>query len=261
MSDDVRRAADLLAESRHAIALVGAGMSKESGIPTFRGEGGLWTRFGEPPMNQYQRFLADPRAWWLQRLEDQRRPSEFSDAINRARPNPGHHALAEMERIGVLKHVITQNVDNLHREAGSTEITEIHGNRTMLRCVACGRREPGRPFSDDEVPPLCPACGGVIKSDTVMFGEPIPVEALVTCEQQARRSDLVLVIGTSGVVYPAADYPMQVLAHGGRLVEVNVDDTPFTPYAAVVLRGPSGVVLPQVVEALRERLPEPPRHQ
>jgi NAD-dependent deacetylase len=251
MDEAVYQAAQLLLGAHHAVALVGAGLSRESGIPTFRGEGGLWTRFGEPPMNQYQRFLADPRAWWLQRLEEGQRPSEFAEAIQRARPNPGHYALAELERLGLLKHVITQNVDNLHFEAGSVNVTEIHGNRTKLRCVACGQRQPVRAFTPEEVPPRCPACGGLVKSDTVMFGEPIPPEALAECERQTRLCDVMLVVGTSGTVYPAADYPVRVLMQGGTLIESNVDDTPFTPHAAVVLRGPSGVLLPQVVEAVK----------
>lgn len=254
MSDPVVTAAQMLAGARHAVALVGAGLSKESGIPTFRGEGGLWTRFGEPPMNGYQRFMADPREWWLQRLDERSRPSELADAIAAAAPNPGHLALAELERIGVLKHIITQNIDNLHQIAGSTAITEIHGNRTKLRCLGCARRESMREFTPDEVPPSCPECGGLMKSDTVMFGEPIPPDALEECNRQARRCDVILVIGTSGVVYPAADYPVQVLRRGGVLIESNVDETPFTPYASAVLRGPSGVLLPEVVEAVRATL-------
>jgi NAD-dependent deacetylase len=253
VDDEIRRAAELLARADHAVALVGAGLSRESGIPTFRGEGGLWTRFGEPPMNQFQQFLEDPRGWWLRRLEERARPSEFTDAIARARPNPGHLALAELERMGVLKHVITQNVDNLHQEAGSVAVTEIHGNRTRMRCLECGRREPVREFAAEEVPPRCAACGGLVKSDTVMFGEPIPPEALAECYRQAGRCDVMLVVGTSGVVYPAADLPIQVLRRGGALIESNVDETPFTPHAAVVLRGPSGELLPRLVAALQAR--------
>lgn len=254
MADPLNLAAELLARARHAVALVGAGLSKESGIPTFRGEGGLWTRFGEPPMNGFQRFMADPKAWWLERIEERSRPSELADAIAAAQPNPGHLALADLERMGVLKHIITQNIDNLHQMAGSTAITEIHGNRTKLRCIACGHREPARAFTPDEVPPSCVLCGGLVKSDTVMFGEPIPADALEECNRQARACDVMLVIGTSGVVYPAADYPVQVLRRGGVLIESNVDETPFTPYATAVLRGPSGVLLPQLVELVARAL-------
>ncbi|MBI2761894.1 MAG: hypothetical protein HYX51_10780 [Chloroflexi bacterium] len=250
MDESIQRAAAVLAGARYVVALVGAGLSRESGIPTFRGEGGLWTRFGEPPMNQYQRFMADPREWWLKRIEERRTPSEFSDAIERAQPNPGHLALAELERMAVLRHIITQNVDNLHQIAGSTAVTEIHGNRTMLRCIGCGGRQPWREPGDTELPPACPRCGNLVKSDTVMFGEPIPPAALTECSRQAASADVMLVIGTSGTVYPAADYPMQVLSRGGSLIEFNVDETPFTPYCAAVLRGPSGELLPQVVRAL-----------
>lgn len=253
MGDDaaLRRAAGLIVAARYCTALVGAGISKESGIPTFRGEGGLWTRLGEPPMDGYQRFLADPRAWWLERLAQQRNPPEFAQAIDAARPNPGHEALAELERLGYLKHLITQNVDNLHIEAGSRALTEIHGNRRKLRCIVCGRRGPTRAFTEEEVPPRCEDCGGIVKSDTVMFGEPIPRLFLDACIEHTDRSDLMLVIGTSATVYPAADFPMQVLRRGGAIIEVNVDETPFTPYAAVSLRGPSGVLLPRLVEAVK----------
>ena len=258
MDEAIRAAAELLDAANHVVALVGAGLSKESGIPTFRGEGGLWTRFGEPPMNQYQRFQADPVAWWQQRLAERRQPTEFTRAIEDARPNPGHFALATLENLGVLKHIITQNVDNLHQQAGSERVTEIHGNRTMLRCLGCGRREPMREVQEHELPLVCDSCGELVKSDTVMFGEPIPQKALAECNRQARMCDLMLVLGTSGTVYPAAGYPEQVLMQGGALIECNVDDTPFTRYAAVVLRGPTGELLPRAVEALqRLRAGEP----
>jgi NAD-dependent deacetylase len=246
----VREAARLIAAARYCTALVGAGISKESGIPTFRGEGGLWTRQGEPPMNGYQLFLQDPRGWWLERLGQQRTPPDFARAIADARPNPGHHALVALERRGLLQHTITQNVDSLHVDAGSERLTEIHGNRRKLRCIRCGRRGPTRDFAEDDVPPMCDACGGIVKSDTVMFGEPIPRPFLDACFEHTARSDLMLVIGTSAVVYPAADFPLQVLRAGGAIIEVNVEETPFSRYAAVVLRGPSGELLPRVVEAL-----------
>lgn len=250
--EQIAVAARLLAGATHAIALVGAGMSRESGIPTFRGEGGLWTRFGEPPMNQYERFLRDPRAWWLDRLEERRNPPEFAAAIAAARPNPGHVALAELERMGMLRHTITQNVDNLQREVGQESLTEIHGNRTMLRCIECDRRSPWpESVTEENVPLLCAVCHGVLKSDTVMFGEPIPPAAMRTCEQQAALADVVMTIGTSATVYPAAEYPLRVLRRGGSLIDCNPEETPYTPYAAAVLRGPSGELLPQLVAAVR----------
>ena len=252
-------AARIVAESSYVIALVGAGMSKESGIPTFRGGDGLWDKHGEPPMDGYQRFLADPTKWWADRLAEQEKMGEFTNAIEAARPNAGHYALADMEREGIVKHVITQNIDNLHQLAGSTAITEIHGNRTKQRCIACSRRWRREDFPStslraglsDEMPPRCPDCGGLVKGDTVMFGEPIPPDALESCYQQAQLADAVLLIGTSAVVYPAAEYPAIVHRHGGRLIEINPQATPYSDVCAAVLRAPSGEALPALLERVQ----------
>ena len=256
------RAADLLAASKHAVALVGAGMSKESGIPTFRGEGGLWTIRGEPPLNQYDSFREDPGRWWERRLEQQAEGDDFSAALDAAGPNPGHVALAELEQLGVLGHVITQNVDDLHRQAGQQSLTEIHGNRHWMRCVACEARWPRAEFPVDtaHLPPRCaqPGCDGVVKGDGVMFGEPIPPSALLRCQEETARADLFMSIGTSAVVYPAAQYPMMAVQRGLTLVEVNPEPTPLTDLAAVVLRAPSGEALPLLVDAVRERLGRTP---
>jgi len=147
----LERAAAALAGARYAVALVGAGISVESGIPPFRGAGGLWTKRGEPPMDGYQRFIADPATAWREMLERRQGDDEFAHAIRDAAPNPAHFALARLEELGVLKHTITQNIDNLHFVAGSVAVTEIHGNRTKVRCIDCGGRWPfesGRPVAD-----------------------------------------------------------------------------------------------------------------
>jgi len=255
--DAIARAADLLARARYAVVLAGAGMSKESGIPTFRGEGGLWTRFGEPPMNQYESFATDPRRWWQRRLEEAQQPNEFGSALEAARPNPGHVALAELEALGVVRHLITQNVDDLHRQAGQRSITEIHGNRHWMRCTSCGARWPRETIAIDaeRLPPLCVEanCRGVVKSDTVMFGEPIPFDALRTCELETARTDLFLTIGTSAVVYPAAQYPIDAWRRGVPLIEVNPEETPLSPIATAVIRAASGAALPRLVEEVRVR--------
>ncbi len=254
--DQLEQAAQVVAESSYLIALVGAGLSKESGIPTFRGGDGLWDKHGEPPMDGYQRFLADPAAWWAERLSQQQRGGELARAIEGAKPNPGHFALAQMERLGYLKHIITQNIDNLHQEAGSAAITEIHGNRTKMRCIGCGRRWKREEFVTDEVPPRCPDCGDLVKGDTVMFGEPIPKDALESCYREAQRADAVLLIGTSAVVYPAAEFPVIVYRSGGKLVEVNPQETPLSDLCSAVLRAPSGQALPKLLERVRELAPE-----
>jgi NAD-dependent deacetylase len=268
-------AARTLTAARYVVALVGAGISVESGIRPFRGNGGLWTEKGEPPMDGYQRFMRDPAQGWRDMLERRAANDEFSRTLAEAQPNDGHRAMAELERMGVLKHTITQNIDNLHFAAGNVSVTEIHGNRTRVRCIDCGARWPWDEFlaraadarshstdtSDANVaevggvmlrmPPECPLCAGMVKSDTVMFGEPIPREFLRECQEQTDRADCMLIVGTSAAVVPAAYFPQMVLEAGGALVEVNTEDTPFTPHAAASLRGPSGVLLPQLVDAVR----------
>ena len=244
-------AAQIVAGSSYLIALVGAGLSKESGIPTFRGGDGLWDTHGAPPLDGYQRFLADPAGWWAQRLAEQETTSEFTRAIEEARPNPGHLAMAELERLGYLKHIITQNIDNLHQEAGSEAVTEIHGNRTKMRCIGCSRRWKREEFHSEDVPPRCPQCGELVKSDTVMFGEPIPRDALESCYAEAQRTDAVLLIGTSAVVYPAAEFPVIAYRRGARLIEVNPQATPLTDVCSAVLRAASGEALPALLERVR----------
>ena len=250
------QAAALIAGARHAVVLAGAGMSKESGIPTFRGDGGLWTVRGEPPLNQYETFSMDPRRWWERRLEQERNADEFAAAIEAAEPNAGHIALAQLEEMGAVAHVISQNIDNLHRRAGQRALTEIHGNRMWMRCVSCETRWPRAEFPVDPeaLPPRCalPGCGGIVKGDTVMFGEPIPPSALQRCALETAQADLFLSVGTSAVVYPAAQYPISAAQRGVPLIEINPEPTPLTPLAAVALRGASGEILPALVEAVRD---------
>jgi NAD-dependent deacetylase len=248
-------AANLLASSTHTVVLAGAGMSKESGIPTFRGEGGRWTINGEPPLNQYDTFSQDPGLWWQRRLE-QGRSDAFAQALEQSEPNDGHRALAELEDIGIVSHLITQNIDDLHRRAGQTSIIEIHGNRYWLRCISCERRWPCQEYIIDEtaLPPTCDHCSGVIKSDTVMFGEPIPSTALRRSSDETAQADLFMTIGTSALVYPAAQYPIEALQRGLPLIEINPEPTPLTELATVAIPGPSGQVLPALVELVRKRL-------
>ena len=253
----LERAAALLADSTHTVVLAGAGMSKESGIPTFRGEGGLWTTHGEPPMNQYDGFRTDPKRWWERRLEAAAGGDQFGAAVGAAEPNAGHYALVELERLGAVRHVITQNVDDLHRLAGQQSLTEIHGNRLWLRCVVCQARWAADAFTidPDRLPPRCArvGCDGAVKGDTVMFGEPIPPSALQRCAEETARADLFMCIGTSAVVYPAAQYPIEAAQRGVPLIEVNPEPTPLSRLATEVLRGASGEALPRLAESVRVR--------
>lgn len=255
MGDDERaieRAADLIGASNHAVALVGAGLSAESGIPTFRGAGGLWTRVGEPSMNGYEQFLHDPIRWWEHQLSPDADPArtEFREAIDRAAPNAGHYALVSMEQLGVLKMTITQNVGNLHVRAGAARLVEIHGNRTKVRCLGCEARWPREAFDYEDLPPLCPECGSLVKGDTVMFGEPIPPSVIDMCFRESAACDCMIVCGTSATVFPAASFPRMVKENGGTLIEVNPNPTPLSDMADVTLRGPTGELLPEVVKRL-----------
>ena len=251
MDSELDAAARCLVQARYVIALTGAGLSVESGIPPFRGPGGLWTKHGEPPMNGYQRFLADPKKAWEDRLNPSGPMRELWDALARAEPNAGHHALVDLEDMDVLRATITQNVDNLHRLAGCRRLLEIHGNATLIRCVRCVAR-----FERDEIdyvtlPPACPRCRGILKSDTVSFGEPIPADVLSACSEQASRADCMIVAGTSATVYPAASFPIAIAERGGDLIEVNPYPSELTSMCRFALPGPAGDVLPLLVERVR----------
>ncbi len=246
----IRTAANLLRRSHHAVALTGAGLSAESGIPTYRGTGGVWTRFGEPTIDGWDLFCSNPEEWWELALEHRVGGSEFSEAIDRAVPNAGHYAMAELEQMGRLAHVITQNIDNLQNVAGSRHITEIHGNRAKARCMTCGLRFRLESVSIKVLPPHCPECGGILKNDVVMFGEPIPQDALDVCYRQTLQADLFLTVGTSAVVYPAAEFPIMAKRRGHPLIEINPEETGLSEIADVIIRAPAGEAIPALVELL-----------
>lgn len=246
----VRSAATLIKGSRYITALTGAGVSVESGIRPFRGLGGLWTERGEPSMDGYRRFEADPKRYWEEMLSPERKGA-FKESMQSAKPNIGHYAFAELEAMGILKSLITQNIDNLHNEAGSKNVHEIHGNRHKLRCIRCEARFQWKGFDISTLPPRCPKCGGVVKDDVVMFGEPIPRGVLASCQTEAARCDCMIVAGTSAVVYPAAGLPLTVKEGGGVIIEVNPLKSELSEISDAVIRTASGEALPALVEALR----------
>ena len=174
----------------------------------------------------------------------------MKQAVDRAAPNAGHLALVELERRGVLRWVITQNVDNLHAEAGSRALLEIHGNRTRLRCLECGLRFSRDDFDLTKVPPACSECGGVLKLDTVMFGEPIPPDVLDSCREAAETADCMLLVGTSGTVNPAARLPLVAKERGAMLIEVNPESTPLTQWCDIALSGPADAILPELLRSI-----------
>lgn len=250
LDTEIAHAAGIVGAADHVVALTGAGLSVESGIPPFRGPGGLWTKYGEPPMDGYQRFLRDPKQAWKERLE----PSApwaraLSETLAAAKPNAAHHALAELERSGACAAVITQNIDDLHRQAGAQNLLEIHGNHNLMRCTGCNARFTAAEITVDPeaLPPLCPACNGIVKDDTVHFGEPIPPDVLRGCFETVDACDCMLVAGTSAMVYPAAEFPHEVIRRGGTLIEVNPEATDLTPSCALSLRGPGGAILERLL--------------
>jgi NAD-dependent deacetylase len=216
----IRAAATLIRSARYLTAFTGAGISVESGIPPFRGEGGLWSTY-DPRMLELDYFLAHPEKAWPVIREI------FYDNFGQAGPNAAHVALARLESAGQLKCLITQNIDNLHYRAGSRNIVEFHGNSRLLLCLECGARVEARPELLNTLPPRC-ACGGLYKPDFIFFGEGIPPEAYQRSEQEAGRTDLMLVVGSTGEVYPAALVPRWAHEAGAKIIEVNPDVSEFT---------------------------------
>ena len=250
----IQEAATLVRSARSVVALSGAGLSAGSGIPTYRGAGGLWTQHGTPPLLSYQEFARDPEGWWRARLAAEDDPShpvfQMKQAVDQAVPNAGHLALADMERRGILRCVITQNVDNLHVEAGSRALLEIHGNRTRLRCLGCGLRFHRDAFDLSDIPPTCGECQGVLKLDTVMFGEAIPPDVLRACMDAAESCDCMLLVGTSGTVNPAARLPLMAQERGASLIEINPEPTTLTPWCDLVLNETADRVLPELLRSI-----------
>lgn len=237
------RAAELIARARRGVALTGAGISAESGIPTFRGEGGLWTKYDPVKVATLETFLADPTPYWTT-------ARERGPAVMAARPNAGHRALAELESAGHLTAVVTQNTDGLHQDAGSARVIELHGSGRTVRCLDCGviesRSEVQKRLAD-ELPPRCAACGGGhMKPTVVFFGEAMPADATAEAFALARDADLMLVVGSSLVVFPAAEIPLVAARAGVPIVLVNAEPTPYDELAAVVIHGRSGEVLPEL---------------
>ena len=246
----IEEAAKLLVRSRFAIAFTGAGISAESGVPTFRGFNGLWKKYRPEELATPEAFWKNPRLVW-----------EFymwrMNLIRKAKPNDAHYALAELERMGILKAVITQNVDDLHREAGTKNLIELHGNIFRVKCTSCSYREylkeSGRvdDFLQEKDVPKCPNCGSLLRPDVVWFGEALPEDTLDKAFRLAERGQVCIVIGTSGIVYPAAYIPQIVKERGGTIIEINVEKSGITPIADIFLRGKAGEVMDKIVRLIK----------
>lgn len=231
-----------LRSARHVAVLTGAGVSAESGVPTFRdAQTGLWARYGPLELASPEAFARDPRLVW--EWYAWRRT-----LVARAQPNPAYTALVALARRVPDLTLITQNVDNLHQAAGSAEVLELHRNLERTKCSREGTLVPE--WADTgEVPPRCPACGAPLRPDVVWFGESLPAAPLFAAVSAARKCDLFFSVGTSALVQPAASLSLEALQHGAAVVEINPEATPLTPLATFVLRGTAGQMLPALVAA------------
>jgi NAD-dependent deacetylase len=250
----VDKVAALILESSRVVVFTGAGISTESGIPDFRSPGGIWTKF-DPDDFTIQKFMSSEktrRMQWQMLAE--------GGLLKDAEPNQAHHAVAELEKLGKLTCVITQNIDNLHQKAGSSpdKVFELHGNMKFVRCMSCNKRFPVddilQRLNKEEIPD-CQFCRGILKPDAVFFGESLPQQVLNDAIQHARHCDLFIVIGSTLVVYPAAYMPMYAVESGAKLVIINLSPTPMDATAAALITASAGEAMGKIVEKVRSKLP------
>ncbi|MBN1278044.1 MAG: NAD-dependent deacylase [Deltaproteobacteria bacterium] len=243
MKNLIDQVADIITTSKLTIALTGAGISAESGIPDFRSAEGLWSKFDPNEYASIASFMSDPEKVWLMLRE-------MDDLVSSARPNKAHLGMSELEKLGYLHCIITQNIDNLHQSGGSKNVIEYHGNSSTLSCMWCGRR-----FRSDEkrneYPPRC-ECGRILKPDVVFFGEAIPEKALNKSFMLASSAQALILIGTSAVVSPANTIPGITKRNGGKIIEINKEKTHLTDSITdVFLQGSAGNIVSEIVEAVK----------
>ena len=254
MNTIINQLAKLIIDSERIVVLTGAGVSTESGISDFRSPGGVWSRY-DPDELTFQSFLSSEKSrkkyWKFHR--------EFYLPMKQSEPNDAHYALAELERMGKLLRVITQNVDNLHQRAGSSpeKVIEIHGTAFRVRCLDCGacfdREEIEKRLESGEEVPRCDKCSGLLKPATISFGQAMPEKETSESFEAARDCDLFIVLGSSLVVHPAASIPMEAINGGAKLVIINLADTPYDSHADLVINGKCGEVMKKTLEQLKKK--------
>ncbi len=241
----IQQAAQALAQAHNIVCLTGAGVSAESGVATFRdAQTGLWSKFDPQRLASQEGFADDPGLvwrWYMERLR----------TVEAATPNPGHRALAQLETLKPAFTLVTQNVDNLHERAGSRQVYHIHGRINHFRCNYCRAEYPLQAHEQtQEQPPICPHCSELVRPDVVWFGESLPVDVVDIAWRAAESCEIMLVVGTSGVVYPVAQLPLVAKRAGALVIDVNPHCTPISEMADIFLQGAGGVVLPQLLAAL-----------
>jgi len=247
MGNTLNNAARLVVNARFLGVLTGAGISVESGIPPFRGENGLWSKY-DARLFDISYFKSSPLESWrlLKKL--------FYESFQNAKPNEAHYVLARLEEKKLLKSLITQNIDSLHFNAGSRNVVEYHGNTRELVCTKCRKRTEATPEKIEKLPPLC-ECGGVLKPNIVFFGEEIPLTALLKVQKAAERTDVLLVVGTTGEVFPASFIPFEVKKRNAKIIEVNIQPSRYTEEISdIFLQGKASEVLHDLEEEVESLL-------
>jgi len=240
--EDIAR---VLINSKHAVVFTGAGISAESGIPTFRGANGLWSRYDPEEVASIQGFMGNPKVFWA-----------FARELivkTKAKPNAGHYAIAELEKMGIVKAVITQNIDMLHQKAGSRRVLELHGSLKYVDCLKCGKTYEWEEIVDKIDDIKCEKCGSAyLKPRIVFFGEQLPRDVLNEAIKEAENSDVFMVVGSSLQVYPAASLPFIAKERGAKLILINKDPTDKDWLFDIVVYGKAGEILPKIVEKVKE---------
>ncbi|MFX1560829.1 MAG: NAD-dependent deacetylase [Promethearchaeota archaeon] len=241
----IKQAKELVFKSKKITALTGAGISVDSGIPDFRSEGGLWERYDPHEYATIESFMQNPTKFWTM-------GRELAETILKAEPNNAHKGLVKLEKDGKLIGIITQNIDNLHQAAGSERVVELHGNYLRAYCIECNAEYVGETVHESvvngEIPPRCEKCNGVLKSEAILFGEPLPEAAMSKAAELCRTTDLMLVIGTSLTIYPAAFLPQLAKNSGAKIILVSLEGINRDSVADIVIRGRATEVIPKIVD-------------
>lgn len=244
INKEITRAIDMIGQAKHVTAFTGAGISVESGIPPFRGEGGLWSQY-DPQILDLDYFRQHPKASWRVIKEI------FYDFFGQAKPNSAHITLGMMEQQGMLREVITQNIDSLHQEGGSKRVHEFHGSSRTLVCMQCNQRHAVEEVNLNQPIPTCSSCGGTLKPDFIFFGEGIPAAAYEASVDAAQKADLFIVIGTTGEVMPACQIPYMAKEQGCKIIEINPTLSAFTPHITdIFLPGKATVIMEAIAAGL-----------
>jgi NAD-dependent deacetylase len=245
----IQQAAEMISQSASTVALTGAGVSTKSGIPDFRGPDGLWTKVDPTKFASINGFLSDPKGWWEMALE-------MAPTIMNAKPNPSHTMLAKLEKMGLIDCLVTQNVDGLHQMAGSKTVLEVHGSLFSATCTVCqiqvNRKYLEKAMKKRQIPVMCPTCGGLLKLDTVFFGEALPQKTLGAAVEAARNCELMLAVGSYLVVYPVATLPTIATQSGAKFIIINQEPTPLDQIADLVFHAEAGETLTQIVKSIQK---------